>query len=262
MSTIIQSVSILGSGRVATLLAQKMVASGIQIVDIYSRQLYNAQRLAQKVKANATTDLAALNTTSDLYLIAINDDAIESVVTELRSYLPAYSFVAHTSGATPSQVLAAFPNHGVFYPLQSFSLDQKINFSQVPFCLLGASESLIKQLEQLAQQLGAPTYRIDDQQRAQLHVAAVFANNFTNYCYYIAHQLTQEQHIPFELLQPLIVETARKLQDGSPSTLQTGPAIRGDQKTIARHLSLMENEDWKRIYQLLSEQIMDWKKTV
>ncbi|MEM1327039.1 MAG: DUF2520 domain-containing protein [Bacteroidota bacterium] len=251
----ISTVSLIGSGRVATILAKALKERDVVINDVYSRQLKNAKTLAKEVNARATASLSILSKNSDLYIIAVKDDVITKVVNDLAQYLPETAFVVHTSGATAATVLKVFPNHGIFYPLQSFSPARQLNFSQVPFCLSATNENLFIQLENLVKQLGAPTYRIDDQQRAYLHVAAVFVNNFTNYCYHIAHQITAHQDIPFELLQPLILETALKLQDGTPQELQTGPAIRNDQKTMQRHLALLPQEDWKYLYELISQSI-------
>lgn len=253
----IKNITLIGSGNVAHHLGMRLQERGLKIVEIYSRTAKNAVNLAERLKVKAITQLSNLEQNSDLYILAISDDAIAKVATKLVAILPNKSCVVHTSGVTPSRVFEGkFQQYGVVYPLQSFSKSKAANFEQIPICVDASNEVLLTQLKQLAQQISLKVYEIDDEQRAYLHLAAVYANNFTNYLFHVAHQILEKQNIPFELVQPLMLETAQKVQQNTPKLMQTGPAIRGDEESIGRHLDLLEKHpEWKKIYTLLSQRI-------
>jgi predicted short-subunit dehydrogenase-like oxidoreductase (DUF2520 family) len=145
----------------------------------------------------------------------------------------------------------------VLYPLQSLSKNAEVDFANVPICIETIDKKSYPVLKQLAVSLGSPTKRINSDQRRVLHLAAVFVNNFTNQLYRIAHEITESKGAEFDLLKPLILETAKKVQDMSPFKAQTGPAKRNDKKTIKKHLKLLENEQHKAIYKLLTESIIE-----
>lgn len=253
----IKTITIIGSGNVGFHLAQVLFQADYIIPQIFSRNLDKATVLAQKVSAQPIDNLSQLNTISDLYILAIPDQSIEVVAKTLHTLLPPSAFVVHTSGATSSEVFAPFfQRYGVFYPLQSFSITKAVDFSTLSICVHAQQAADLAALTSLGQDLSKNCYPIDDAQRATLHVAAVFANNFSNYLFHIAAQLLKESAIDFALLQPLIQETARKIAQHPPATMQTGPAIRGDQNTIQQHLSQLEDhQDWQAIYTLLSDGI-------
>lgn len=234
----------------------------LNVVEVYSRTKENAIALAKQLKVQSTTQLIDLKQNSDLYVLAISDYAIGKVTRELVSILPEKAFVVHTSGVTPSSVFEdEFENYGVFYPLQSFSKSKAADFEQIPICVDASKDDLLAQLKDLAQQISPKVYEINDEQRAHLHLAAVYANNFTNYLFHIAHQILEQQNIPFDLLKPLILETAQKVQQNIPKLMQTGPAVRGDEVSIKRHLDLLENHsEWTQIYKLLSRRIEEEMK--
>ena len=188
-------------------------------------------------------------THTDIVIIAIADDAIAEVSSKITS-----PFVVHTSGTTHINQLKNIGRKGVFYPLQSFSKNKKIDFSCIPFCLKTENTEDIKLLEELVMILGAKPYHIDSNQRKYIHIAAVFANNFTNHMYQLAQEVCDANNVPFEILQPLILETAEKVKNISPKEAQTGPAIRNDQKIIKNHLNLLNGLP-KEIYQKLTESI-------
>lgn len=203
--------------------------------------------------------MTAIRTDADLYIIAVNDTAIGTVAKTL-STLPHLQekLVVHTSGATPSVVLLPHLSRiGIFYPLQTFSIQKEPNFKTIPFCLDAINEKDFLLLENLAQQLSNCTERINDAQRAVLHVAAVFVNNFTNYLYTVGANITEEGGVPFDLLKPLIVETAEKIQKNAPKDMQTGPAVRGDAATIRRHLDFLKGSGYEEIYEILTNQVRD-----
>ena len=232
--------------------------SGIEIVQIFSRTKEKAAQLSKQIGAVPyTTNLENINPDADLYIVAVHDDAITLVAKKLHYLGKAGKFIVHTSGATPSNVFAPwFSRYGVFYPLQSFSIDRPVDFQAVPLCIYAQKKADEKILKNLGQQLKCPTFSISDKQRAILHINGVFVNNFTNYLYQVAWDICQKEALPFDLLRPLIRETAEKIMANPPIEMQTGPAIRGDQESINKHLEYLKAyPDYREIYALLSKNI-------
>lgn len=248
-------ITIIGSGNVATHLAAAFKNAGHNIVQVYSRDLQNASLLAYHVKAEAIDNLEQINPETDLFMIAVKDDAIELIAAELAKY---DKLNVHTSGATDLQTLLKYTqNAGVFYPLQTFSKTSELNFNTVPLCVEGRDEKITSTLNELAFTVSQNVYRVNSDQRKTLHLAAVFACNFPNYLYSVSQQLLAEKQLPFDLLRPLILETAEKVQEHLPASVQTGPAVRNDEITMAFHREqLKENPDLQRIYELLSQGII------
>ena len=251
-------ISFMGAGRVAHHLAH-VLSQHHQIVQIYSRTLATAQTLATQVKATATMNIEELNPEIDLVIIAVSDQAIASVISNVHQQLPNV-LIVHTSGSTDIEVLAQIhARAGVFYPLQTFSLDREIKWSDTPIFVEAKSEDDLVLLEELAKQLSTRVYSYTSAQRLSLHLAAVFACNFSNYCYDMAKQIVDAQHVDFSLLYPLILETANKVLNNDPKQMQTGPAMRGDQNILKMHEQMLQKaqrEDLKNIYQLMSQQIL------
>jgi len=247
---------LIGSGNVAWHLASALHAAGIEILQVYSRRITSARKLAKLVGAKATNQLSKINHEADLYLFAITDTAIAEVAAKLATQvvLKNSAIFAHTSGATPMAVFkGVVKRYGIFYPLQTFSKNREVDITTVPFCINGNYEVVRKDLFSLAKQLSPTVAHLSDAQRAQLHVAAIFANNFTNHLFSISQQILAAHDLPFDLLRPLILETAYKVQDQFPDAMQTGPARRGDQATMDRHLALLEGHaEYQDLYELLS----------
>ena len=256
-------ISFMGAGRVAHHLAH-VLSQHHQIVQIYSRTLAPAQTLATQVKATAITNITELNPEIDLVIIAVSDQAIASVISNVHQRLPNV-LIVHTSGSTDIEVLAQIhARAGVFYPLQTFSLERQINWSDTPIFVEAKSEDDLVLLEELANQLSTRVYSYTSAQRLSLHLAAVFACNFSNYCYDMAKQIVDAQHVDFSLLYPLILETANKALHNDPKQMQTGPAMRGDQNILKMHEQMLQKaqrEDLKNIYQLMSQQILQSHET-
>ncbi len=247
-------ITLIGSGNVATHLAAAFKNAGHAIVQVYSRDMHNASLLAYHVKAEAIDDLKSINPETDIFIISVKDDAIIPVAGELAIY---NKLTVHTSGATDLAALSAVvPDAGVFYPLQTFSKNKALNFLSVPLCIEGVNESITLKLEELARTVSNNVYRINSGQRKTLHLAAVFACNFPNYLYSIAQKLLESHQMSFEMLRPLILETAEKVQDYLPAEVQTGPAIRDDENTMSAHLQMLDNEELRIIYSLLSQGII------
>lgn len=246
----------LGSGNVATHMANAFKDNGADIAQVWSRDLKHAQILANETGSQAISDLKAVDKYADLYLIAVKDDAIEKVAKALKDVK---GMVVHTSGATGIGVLQGHKDHGVFYPLQTFSKAQPIDFIHVPICLEANSEENMSTLQLMAMKLSPLIYEIDTKKREILHVAGVFACNFVNHLYQLSHQILKKNDLDFELLRPLIMETAVKVQEALPEDVQTGPAARNDKKTLLKHEELLKRmPHLQEIYKNLSNSI---KKT-
>lgn len=190
----------------------------------------------------------------DVYLLAVSDDAIPTVASHFKT---TKKLVVHTSGSVPLAALAAIERSGVFYPLQTFSKAQAVNFKFVPIGVEAGNDFDLNILKKLAQTISDTIVEIDSEQRKTLHLAAVFVNNFTNHLYHIGHELCRGQDIPFDLLKPLIRETARKIEQFSPEASQTGPAKRNDAKTIERHLEALQSGTQREIYTILTKSIQE-----
>jgi len=253
-------ITLIGSGNVATHLAAAFRNAGHYIVQVYSRSLQNAALLAYHVKAEPIDDLQNITPETDLFIIAVKDDAIGLMAEQLAKY---QRLMVHTSGAAGLYTLLAFTdNAGVFYPLQTFRKTKEVDLRNVPVCIEGTNESITKNLEQLAQTVSDKVYPVDSDQRKILHLAAVFANNFPNYLYTLAQQILAKNQLDFELLRPIILETAKKVQEGLPAAMQTGPAIRGDETTLNNHLQLLKDEPaLQELYSLLSQGIIKLDNT-
>ncbi len=251
-----KKIVIIGSGRIAWHLGKRLKSKGLPVAQVISRTAEHARALADALGCVWTDDCAEVLPDADWVLIAVRDDAIPEVAEALAKQVPD-ALVTHTSGATPSRVLAAyFSRFGVFYPLQSFSHDRTPLWSKIPFCIDASIGEDVLFLKKTAKVIGNLVYQVDDQQRAALHVAAVFANNFANHCFAIAEQLLDEKDLPFELLHPLMEETLAKVLHDSPARMQTGPAVRGDTETIQHHLDLLQKHPrWQTLYATLSASI-------
>jgi len=252
-------ITLIGSGNVATHMAAAFKNAGHRMVQVYSRDTHNASLLAYHVKAEPISDLQYINPETDLFVIAVKDDAILAAAGQLAKFK---KLTVHTSGATDLEPLSAItPEAGVFYPLQTFSKEKEIHFWQVPLCIEGVDEKVTTELEHLARAISNRVYRINSDQRKTLHLAAVFACNFPNYLYDVARNLLATHDMGFELLRPLILETAQKVQGSLPADVQTGPAVREDEITMANHLKMLHDEpQLKKIYELLSQGIITNKK--
>lgn len=248
-------ITLIGSGNIATHLGAAFKNAGHQIVQVYSRNLQNASLLAYNIKSEPVDDLALLNSDADLFVISVNDGAIGDIAQKLAGY---GKLIVHTSGATSIETIRLFTEQaGVFYPLQTFSKTKEVNFSTVPLCIEGADDGITNQLLTLAWTISQNVYKVDSAQRKILHLAAVFACNFPNYLYYAAGSLLKQHDLDFDMLKPLILETAEKVQAHLPQDVQTGPAVRNDEKTMNAHLGLLaQNAELQEVYKLLSQLII------
>lgn len=247
-------VVLIGSGSVATHLGLALQAKGVKIIQVYSRNTVNAETLSQKLNASFITDISDIYMDADIYFYALSDSAFKSI---LRKIEMPKGIQVHTAGCIPMNEFENFTSKfGVFYPLQTFSKNKTVDFSQVPVCIEASNSEVQQQLLELANLLSDKTYLINSDQRRKLHLAAVFACNFTNYMYDIASEILEDSGFLFEIIQPLITETAEKTKIMNPYQAQTGPAVRMDEKTISKHLLMLNKRpDLKKIYKLLTKNI-------
>ncbi|MCO6490140.1 MAG: DUF2520 domain-containing protein [Phaeodactylibacter sp.] len=252
-----QSITLIGAGNLGYHLGRRLHASGAEIRQVFSREAAKAQELARATGALPVSRLEEVKSGAGLYILAVSDGAIAQAAATLQQHLPANSAVVHTSGATPSTVLAPyFPKYGIFYPLQTFSRSREPDFTTIPICVYSPDEQLEQKLLSLGKQISHSVHCIDDEQRAILHVAAVFVNNFTNHLLHIGHDILEEEKLPFELLLPLIRETVDKIETNRPADMQTGPARRNDQETIKRHLAYLKKfPNFADVYRALTKNI-------
>ncbi|MFO7979089.1 MAG: Rossmann-like and DUF2520 domain-containing protein [Bacteroidales bacterium] len=255
MKNSIQKVVVLGAGNVATHLALAMKEAGLQIVQVYSRTQQSAGVLARKLDCSFVTELDNLAQGADLYLLSVSDDVIENIAAQLPFK---DALLVHTSGSTSLDALnAAGSRTGVLYPLQTFSKNVPVRLSEVPLCLETRSREDMQLLDHLASTLSHSVFHIASEKRRLLHVAAVFVCNFTNHMYTLGADLVNSGGLPFDMLRPLIAETARKAMNSSPQDLQTGPAIRQDQKTLQAHNELLHGlQDMQNLYNFVTQSII------
>jgi len=243
------SIVILGTGNVATHMFQALqLSKNCTVIQVYNHKKKSLLKFENTVSIE--TDISALKP-ADLYLICLKDDVIEYTAEQIKTKA---GIIAHTSG---NQGLLTSPkNSGVFYPLQTFSKTSELDYSTIPFCLEANSEENLSLLKSVASSISQHQYEISTTQRQTLHLAAVFVCNFTNHLYAVGEDICQQEHIPFDILKALIKETADKVQSQSPSEVQTGPAVRRDEKTITNHLKQLNSEDYKAIYNLMTTSIL------
>jgi len=245
-------VVLIGSGNVAQHLIMAFAKSNeIDIVQVFSRQKENTLSLLDSNKiTNDYNDLVE----ADLYIIAVSDDSISKV----SSQLPFENrLVVHTSGSVPIDSLDTKNRRGIFYPLQTFTKNKAVDFSQIPICLESENDSDFDLLEKVAQSISNNVFKSNEKQRKALHISAVFVNNFVNEMYRIGNEICDENKIPFEILKPLILETVNKVMTLSPKEAQTGPAKRNDTQTIEAHLDFLSNENHATIYKILTQSIQN-----
>ena len=248
-------ITLIGSGNVATWMAQRLQGSSrFPITQVYSRTLANARVLADLCGAEAIDNIKELNPDNQVFIFALADKAYDEILPQLPFKLP-MAFM--TSGTVSCQCLRDYADcYGVIYPLQTFSKSQDMSGLDVPICL--ESDFVGKQkpiMWELAQELSPTCYEVSESQRAQMHVAAVFACNFSNAMYQIAYKLLKEKDLPFEILLPLLRQTVEKVSQMTPAEAQTGPAMRGDENVMRKQMESLEDERLREIYRVMSEVI-------
>lgn len=243
------TISILGSGNVAQNLFEAFFTkNNISVIQVVGRKLSKLDYFKGRVNlATYANELLV----ADVYILAISDDAIEDLTTKLNLK----GLLVHTSGTIPLSGIKNHKNIGVFYPLQTFTAGKLMDFSNIPICIEANNEEGLQLLHRLGKILSNTVNHIDSNKRRALHLSAVFVNNFTNFMYVIGQDICFQNELQFSLLHPLIKETAEKIMVLNPYEAQTGPAKRGDQKTLHAHLKLLKNKNHREIYTLMSNSI-------
>lgn len=245
------SVVIVGTGNVATHLAERLHERNVRIHKVVGRSAGHAQALANRVDTQAMK-LDDFTSESDSIptILAVSDDAIAPLSAQLK-----HRFLMHTSGSVPMSALAS-GRQAVLYPLQTFTVGRKVKWSDLPVCIEGSSVAEQLVVSELANRLSNAVYAVDSEQRRVLHLAAVVMNNFVNYLYGLSAGYLEQRDLTFEMLRPLMRETASKAMEIAPEQAQTGPARRNDRSTIDRHLEMLrEHPELREVYRLLTQQI-------
>lgn len=247
------NIVIIGTGNTATVLGRKLKLAGHNIVQVFGRDSTAASNLAYELDTESTNYWNIVTREADIYIIAVSDIAIMDVLIELR--LPDKTIV-HTAASVSKNILKDRSSHfGVFYPLQSLRKETGY-LPETPIIIDASDEATLKELDGLAHSISDQVVEAGDDQRQKLHLAAVFCNNFVNHLYALAESYCKKEGLHFELLLPLINETAARLQDLPPSESQTGPAVRNDRETIEKHLQLLQGSPGlKKIYEVMTESI-------
>lgn len=247
----------IGAGNLATNLAKALYRKGFRIVQVYSRTEESARGLAQKVEADFTIRLEEVNPSARLYIVSLKDSAFSELLPAIVAGKREDALMVHTAGSLPMSIWKGYAeNYGVFYPMQTFSKQREVEFDGIPFFIEASTPANAELLKAIAGTLSERVYEADSEQRKSLHLAAVFTCNFTNHMYALAAKLLEKYHLPFDVMLPLIDETARKVHELMPKEAQTGPAIRYDKNVIGNHLDMLADEpDMQKLYELISRSI-------
>lgn len=252
----VQSVVLVGAGNVATHLGRALTAAGYVVRQVYSRTVKSASALAEELHCDYTTDAAAVAGDAALYIVSVKDDALSQVLPWVVRRNPSALFV-HTAGSVPMDVWKGLAGrYGVLYPMQTFSRQRAVDFSTVSFFVEANTAADLALLKELSVRLGGKVYEASSEQRRYLHIAAVFACNFSNHMYAVADRLLAVHGLPFEALLPLIDETARKVHGLPPKAAQTGPAVRDDRNVMECHRAMLSSEpELAELYRTVSRSI-------
>ena len=249
-------IGLIGLGNAGSHLARELHRKHLGLHAVFTRDEAKANSIGRRMRVFYTHDLKKFPKDLDLYILAVSDSAISEVGEQLSEVIGEAN-VVHISGAESSKVLAPFfKSYGVFYPLQTLTKSRKVKFKDIPICIEANNDRLKSMLLDLARGLSEKVFFVNDDERAWLHITAVMVNNFTNHLYSLAQKITNRQDLDFDLLRPLILETAAKVQKMNPEEAQTGPAARGDQKTIESHLKRLERyPDILEVYKVLTKSL-------
>ena len=251
-------ISIIGAGNLATNLANALHKAGHEIIEVYNRTLENATQLAGMVDAQSVGNLRDLSPRADMFIVSVKDDVVFDMASQLAKYMP-NALIVHTAGALDIDVIPS-KRRGVLYPLQTFSKQRLVDFSEIPLFIEAGSHKELDAIIGVARSISNKVLEINGQKRQTLHLAAVFCCNFVNHCAAISQLILSRNGIPFEVMLPLINETCEKMNDCLPTEAQTGPARRNDVNVMSGHVDLlnkMNEHEWADLYELLSKSIQN-----
>lgn len=252
-----KKIALIGAGNVAHHLAPVLLKAGVNLCQIYSRTIESARELGMKTGITYTSDIFAVYPDCDIYIFCVSDDILLPLFKSIR--LNKNALILHTSGSLPMHIFKPFADHyGVLYPLQTFTKKRNLDFGEIPLCIEGSDSKVTAEIRILAELLSRRVEEVSSEKRKTLHLAAVFANNFVNHFYGIAGKILEKEEMDFDLLRPLIFETAHKVMLLSPENAQTGPARRGDEGVLSMHKALLKNDrKLLNLYTIISEAIRD-----
>ncbi len=253
-------IAVIGAGNMATGLSLALAGKGHTILQVYSRTLQSAHLLASLLgdQVGYTNSIKEVTTEAELYIFSVSDSALPDVISQLPSNNGIW---VHTAGSMPMDLFASrCERYGVIYPMQTVSKERQMDWSQVPIFIEASAPGVTQLLEEVASSISHNVKRCNSQQRQALHLAAVFACNFTNHMYAIAEKLLQEQGLDFDIMKLLISETEHKAEIMSPRQGQTGPAIRNDVNVMTKHTRLLQGTPEEEIYNIISNNIQRYKK--
>ncbi len=250
----IETVSLVGSGNIAHWLVYALKKTGVDIRQIYSRQLDHAKELAAKAGADAIDNLRDLSPDSDLYIFSVKDDSYETLLSQLPFRLP---LAVHTAGSLSIRIFEPYADsYGILYPYQSLNKNMDFANVEVPLSVESNDKMVENELFAFAGRLSSTVQLMGEAQRLVLHRAAIFGCNFTNAMYAIAYDILRENNIEWRMILPLLENTLDKVKTMNPHDAQTGPAKRGDQNIIRMHQEALQDERLREIYRLISDYIM------
>ena len=248
-------IAMIGSGNVATVLGRLIIKNGHQVCQVISREADHAKQLAGELGAGYTNFDGVPDRSADLFIIAISDTALDNFFVQGAIN---DKIVVHTAGSVSKDILRNFAvNYGVLYPLQTLRKEMK-HIPSIPLLIDGSNDATTDYIEAFARSISQNVQRVNDEQRLKLHAAAVIVSNFTNHLYAIAEDFCEKENVAFDMLKPLILETAIRIEQASPSKVQTGPAIRKDIHTLDKHLRLFTaHPKLRTMYLRLTDSIMN-----
>jgi len=253
------NVSFIGSGNLAWHLAPALDNTDFAVKEIYSPNAKNAAALVERLyQASTKSSLDFSSSTSQIFIIAVSDDVIQDIAQDI--ILPDDAILVHTSGSQPLSVLgyAATPNIGVFYPMQTFTKGKKVDFKEIPIFIEAEEPQTENVLMNMGKAISKKVFKTTSESRKALHVAAVFASNFTNHMLTLSKEILAEHKLDFELLKPLIIETINKSLSIGPENAQTGPARRGDLEILDKHMEFLQSDEARaEVYKIISQHIVD-----
>lgn len=251
------TISLIGSGNVAWHFAQALHSVGHNLLEIYSRNEDTSRDIIKHVPGlSFKKDLNFSDGDTQILLLAVSDDAIEEVLMQMETRPE--TIILGLAGSLKLPLLKRFHSKaGIIYPLQTFTKNRAIDFSEIPFFLESDLKEVELVLTNLSSSLSKHIYFLNAEQRQAIHIAAVFASNFTNFMFTVSKDILDKEGMELNLLKPLIGETVRKAFQSGPENSQTGPARRRDIETIENHLNSLDyNENFKEIYDIISKHII------
>ena len=248
-------ITLVGAGNVAWHMGKALSQKGYVIKQVLDRTASSSEQLAEELKAESSGTLENAMAPTDACLICVTDDAIASVIERIK---PGDCLLMHTAGSVPLDVFRNITaNYGVLYPLQTFTKGRQLDYSQIPFLIEANTPENLDLINHIASSVSHRVVKADSTQRLFIHLAAIFASNFSNHMYTLAEKLAVEYNMPFDLLKPLITETAAKAMDMSPQKAQTGPAVRGNTRVIEKHLEMLKDHPrLQEMYRIISKDII------